>query len=219
MQCKTMADIQYPNPLLHKGFFYNFSVCFLCFYSRVTDNRKNHDSGVQIVERGGSRERVKLYTGNGGVGGEERFPPSFPSKLPPFFLFVNFSPALYYPNARNRLPEESLASRMTQAEITDSANHYGDSSLISQLLKGICVIVFGDWSYFCPLTKWQTTNLTWLVNVVLLNAALFCLKKMFIKRLLHVHICNLAKIDWKQELIEHQERQDAKWSTFSRKTN
>ena len=69
MQCKTMADIQYPNPLLHKRFFYNFSVCFLCFYSRVTDNRKNHDSGVQIVERGGSGERVKLYTGNGGVGG------------------------------------------------------------------------------------------------------------------------------------------------------
>ena len=75
-----MANIQYPNPLLHKGFFYNVSVCFL-FYSRVTDNRKTHDSGVQIVERGGSGERVKLYIGSGrvgGGGGEKRFPPPFP---------------------------------------------------------------------------------------------------------------------------------------------
>ena len=133
----------------------------VCFYSRLTDNRTNHDSGVQIVERGGSGERVKLYTGSGRVGGGGRgkaIPP--PLNSPLFFFFVNFSPALYYPNARNRLPEESLESRMTQAEIRDSANHYGDSSLISQLLKGICVIVIGDWSYYCPLTKWQSTNLT-----------------------------------------------------------
>ena len=134
----------------------------VCFYSRLTDNRTNHDSGVQIVERGGSGERVKLYTGSGRVegGGESGSLPLSPSQLPAFFFFVNFSPALYYPNARNRLPEESLESRMTQAEIRDSANHYGDSNLISQLLKGICVIVIGDWSYYCPLTKWQSTNLT-----------------------------------------------------------
>ena len=133
----------------------------VCFYSRLSDNRTNHDSGVQIVERGGSGERVKLYTGSGrvGGGGEGKSNPS-PSKLPAFFFFLNFSPALYYPNARNRLPEESLESRMTQAEIRNSANHYGDSNLISQLLKGICVIVIGDWSYYCPLTKWQSTNLT-----------------------------------------------------------
>ena len=134
----------------------------VCFYSRSTDNRTNHDSGVQIVERGGSGERVKLYTGSGrveGGGGRGKAVPS-PSKLPAFFFFVNFSPALYYPNARNRLPEESLESRMSQAEIRDSANHYGDSNLISQLLKGICVIVIGDWSYYCPLRKWQSTNLT-----------------------------------------------------------
>ena len=145
-----------------KDFFYNVSVCFL-FYSRVTDNRKTHDSGVQIVERGGSGERVKLYIGSGRVGGGEGKSgslPLSPSKLPAFFFFVNFSPALYYPNARNRLPEESLESRKTQAEIRDSANHYGDSNLISQLLKGICVIVIGDWTYYCPLTKWQSTNLT-----------------------------------------------------------
>ena len=135
----------------------------VCFYSRLTDNRTNHDSGVQIVERGGSGERVKLYIGRGRVGGGEGKSgslPLSPSKLPAFFFFVNFSPALYYPNARNRLPEESLESRKTQAEIRDSANHYGDSNLISQLLKGICVIVIGDWSYYCPLTKWQSTNLT-----------------------------------------------------------
>ena len=92
-------------------------------------------------------------------GGRGKAVPS-PSKLLAFFFFVNFSPALYYPNARNRLPEESLESRMSQAEIRDSANHYGDSNLISQLLKGICVIVIGDWSYYCPLRKWQSTNLT-----------------------------------------------------------
>ena len=132
----------------------------VCFYSRLTDNRTNHDSGVQIVERGGRGERVKLYTRSGRVGGGEGKSNPSPSKLPAFFFFLNFSPALYYPNARNRLPEESLESRMTQAEIRDSANHYGDSNLISQLLKGICVIVIGDWSYYCPLTKWQSTNLT-----------------------------------------------------------
>ena len=41
----------------------------VCFYSRLRDNRTNHDSGVQIVERDGSEERVKLYTGSGRVGG------------------------------------------------------------------------------------------------------------------------------------------------------
>lgn len=46
-----------------------------------------------------------------------------------------------------------LGSRMTHAEIRDSANRYGVSNLISQLLNGICVIVIGDCSYFCPLSK------------------------------------------------------------------
>ena len=88
----------------------------VCFYSRLTDNRTNHDSGVQ-GERDGSGERVKLYTGSGRVGGGEGKSNPSPSKLPAFFFFLNFSPALYYPNARNRLPEESLEGRMTQAEI------------------------------------------------------------------------------------------------------
>ena len=85
-----------------KDFFYNVSVCFLCFYSRVTDNRKTHDSGVQIVERGGSGERVKLYTGSGrvGGGGEKRFPP-FPPLNSPLF----FSSWIFLPRSTIRTPE------------------------------------------------------------------------------------------------------------------
>ena len=52
-------------------------------------------------------ERVKLYTGKTGGGGDESgrsFLPLSPSSLPSFFFFfVNFSPALYYLNAWNRL--------------------------------------------------------------------------------------------------------------------
>ena len=62
-----------------KDFFTMFSVCF---YSRLTDNRTNHDSGVQIVERGGSGERVKLYTGSGRVEGGGRGK-AVPSPFPP----------------------------------------------------------------------------------------------------------------------------------------
>ena len=99
LQCKTIADIQYPNPLLHKGFF--FTMFSVCFYSRLTDNRTNHDSGVQIVECGGSGERVKLYTGSGRVGGGGRGKavPS-PSKLPAFF-----SSWIFLPRSTIRTPE------------------------------------------------------------------------------------------------------------------
>ena len=86
-----------------KDFFYNVSVCFL-FYSRVTDNRKTHDSGVQIVERGGSGERVKLYIGSGRVGGGEGKSgslPLSPSKLPAFF----FSSWIFLPRSTIRTPE------------------------------------------------------------------------------------------------------------------
>ena len=82
----------------------------VCFYSRLTDNRTNHDSGVQIVERGGSGERVKLYTGSGRVGGEGKSNPS-PSKLPAFFFLREFfSRALLSERpkqAARRVPGES----------------------------------------------------------------------------------------------------------------
>ena len=90
-----------------KDFFTMFSVCF---YSRLTDNRTNHDSGVQIVECGGSGERVKLYTGSGrvGGGGEKRFPP--PLNSPLFFLREFFSRALLSERpkqATRRVPGQS----------------------------------------------------------------------------------------------------------------
>ena len=84
----------------------------VCFYSRLSDNRTNHDSGVQIVERGGSGERVKLYTGSGrvGGGGEGKSNPS-PSKLPAFFFLREFfSRALLSERpkqATRRVPGES----------------------------------------------------------------------------------------------------------------